>query len=122
MQEQKSILEKMQESKEEQVSNKHIMDPENPLALILAGQTELWEKLRLQAYRAILHRVDIQCFLMPYEYAQTKVLFFFYQNLFSLKISCPIIPKKVVKQYHGNLQMYYDNDSGTFHTIITLKQ
>lgn len=30
--------------------------------------------------------------------------------------------KKVVKQYHGNLQMYYDTDSGTFHTIITLKQ
>ncbi|MDD3278932.1 MAG: GHKL domain-containing protein [Lachnospiraceae bacterium] len=30
--------------------------------------------------------------------------------------------KKVLKQYHGNLQMYYDNDSGTFHTIITLKQ
>ncbi|MDD3337450.1 MAG: GHKL domain-containing protein, partial [Lachnospiraceae bacterium] len=30
--------------------------------------------------------------------------------------------KKVVKQYHGNLQMYYDNESGTFHTIITLKQ
>ena len=30
--------------------------------------------------------------------------------------------KKVVKQYHGNLQMFYDNDSGTFHTIITLKQ
>lgn len=30
--------------------------------------------------------------------------------------------KKVVKQYNGNLQMYYDNDSGTFHTIITLKQ
>ena len=29
---------------------------------------------------------------------------------------------KVVKQYQGNLQMYYDNDSGTFHTIITLKQ
>lgn len=30
--------------------------------------------------------------------------------------------KKVVKQYHGNLQMYYDKDSATFHTIITLKQ
>lgn len=29
--------------------------------------------------------------------------------------------KKVVKQYQGNLQMYYDNNSGTFHTIITLK-
>ena len=30
--------------------------------------------------------------------------------------------RKVIKQYHGDLQMYYDNDSGTFHTIITLKQ
>ena len=30
--------------------------------------------------------------------------------------------KKVVKQYHGNLQMYYDSNSATFHTIITLKQ
>lgn len=30
--------------------------------------------------------------------------------------------KKVVKQYHGNLQMYYDDSTGTFHTIITLKQ
>ncbi|MDO4338401.1 MAG: GHKL domain-containing protein [Eubacteriales bacterium] len=30
--------------------------------------------------------------------------------------------KKVVKQYHGHLQMYYDDHSGTFHTIITLKQ
>ena len=41
------------------------MDSENPLALILAGQTELWEKLKLHAYRAILHRVDIQCCLAP---------------------------------------------------------
>lgn len=30
--------------------------------------------------------------------------------------------KKVVKQYNGNLQMYYDNDSATFHTIITLNR
>lgn len=29
--------------------------------------------------------------------------------------------KKIVKQYGGNLQMYYDNATGTFHTIITLK-
>nr|WP_305148435.1 AAA family ATPase [Flavonifractor sp. DFI.6.63] len=48
------------------------MDSENPLALILAGQTELWEKLKLHAYRAILHRVDIQCFLIPYDFSQTK--------------------------------------------------
>ncbi len=30
--------------------------------------------------------------------------------------------KKAIKQYHGNLRMYYDDDSATFHTIITLKQ
>lgn len=30
--------------------------------------------------------------------------------------------KKVVKHYQGNLQMYYDDATATFHTIITLKQ
>ena len=48
------------------------MDSENPLALILAGQTELWTRLKLQAYRAVLYRIDIQCFLNPYDMAQTK--------------------------------------------------
>lgn len=48
------------------------MDSENPMSLILAGQTELWDKLKLQAYRAIRHRIDIQCFLNPYDFAQTK--------------------------------------------------
>lgn len=48
------------------------MDSENPLALIISGQTELWDRLCKQAYRAILHRIDIQCFLNAYEYAQTK--------------------------------------------------
>ena len=48
------------------------MDSENPLALILAGQTELWDKLKMQAYRAIRHRIDIQCFMMPYDFAQAK--------------------------------------------------
>lgn len=48
------------------------MDSENPMSLILAGQTELWEKLKLQAYRAIRRRIDIQCFLNPYDFAQTK--------------------------------------------------
>ncbi len=30
--------------------------------------------------------------------------------------------RKVVSKYHGNLQMYYNEDMLTFHTIITLKQ
>jgi len=37
------------------------MDAISPMALILAGQVELWEKLRLQSYAAIRQRINIQC-------------------------------------------------------------
>ncbi len=30
--------------------------------------------------------------------------------------------QKTVQKYHGNMQMYYNDDTFTFHTIITLKQ
>lgn len=50
------------------------MDSENPLVLILAGQTELWEKMKMQAYRAILHRVDIQCFLGPTSFPRQRLI------------------------------------------------
>jgi len=37
------------------------MDAQSPMALILVGQSELWEKLKLQSYAAIRQRVDLQC-------------------------------------------------------------
>jgi type II secretory pathway predicted ATPase ExeA len=37
------------------------MDSESPMALILIGQNELWEKLRMQLYSAIRGRIDIKC-------------------------------------------------------------
>jgi type II secretory pathway predicted ATPase ExeA len=37
------------------------MDSESPLALILSGQSELWDKLKRQSYAAIRQRIDIQC-------------------------------------------------------------
>ncbi len=37
------------------------MDSQSPMALILAGQSELWEKLKLQSYAAIRQRIDVQC-------------------------------------------------------------
>lgn len=46
------------------------MDSESPMALILAGQSELWDKLQLQAYAAIKQRIDIQCKLNHYDRAQ----------------------------------------------------
>ena len=48
------------------------MDSENPVSLILSGQTELWDKLKLSAYRAILGRIDIECFMTPMDFSDTK--------------------------------------------------
>lgn len=41
------------------------MDSLSPLALILVGQTELWDRLERQAYTAIRQRIDVQC-RVPY--------------------------------------------------------
>ena len=37
------------------------MDSSSPMALVLVGQTELWDKLRMQLYSAIKGRIDIKC-------------------------------------------------------------
>ena len=47
------------------------MDSQSPMALILAGQTELWEKLKLQSYAAIRQRIDIVCNLGHLDRIQT---------------------------------------------------
>ncbi|WP_231493397.1 ExeA family protein [Alicyclobacillus macrosporangiidus] len=46
------------------------MDAQSPMALILVGQSELWERLNLQAYAAIRQRIDIQCKLPYYDRAE----------------------------------------------------
>jgi len=47
------------------------MDSQSPMALILAGQSELWDKLRLQSYAAIRQRIDIQCHVAKLDLAAT---------------------------------------------------
>jgi len=37
------------------------MDSQSPMALIMAGQTELWDRLKLQSYAAVRQRIDIVC-------------------------------------------------------------
>jgi len=46
------------------------MDAQSPMALILVGQSELWDRLRLQSYAAIRQRIDIQFKLRHYDRAQ----------------------------------------------------
>lgn len=47
------------------------MDSQSPMALILVGQNELWERLQLQAYAAIRQRIDLQYKLAHFDRAQT---------------------------------------------------
>jgi general secretion pathway protein A len=46
-------------------------DSMSPMALILVGQSELQDKLKLQYYAAIRQRIDMHCFLPRLDRAQT---------------------------------------------------
>jgi len=48
------------------------MDAQSPMALILVGQSELWDRLRLQSFAAIRQRIDIQFKLGHYDRAQVE--------------------------------------------------
>lgn len=48
------------------------MDSVSPLALILVGQSELWNRLELKAFAAIRQRIDILCRLQPLDRAETS--------------------------------------------------
>ena len=48
------------------------MDAVSPMALILVGQTELWDKLQMQSYTAIRQRIDIQCKIQPMDHSQVR--------------------------------------------------
>ncbi|WP_026039150.1 AAA family ATPase [Sporolactobacillus vineae] len=47
------------------------MDSQSPMALILVGQSELWNRLHLQSYAAIRQRIDLQCKLGHYDRSET---------------------------------------------------
>lgn len=47
------------------------MDSTKPMALILVGQNELWDKLVKPAYAAIRQRIDLKCDLPPLDLSQT---------------------------------------------------
>jgi type II secretory pathway predicted ATPase ExeA len=48
------------------------MDSQNPMALVLIGQNELWDKLRKQSYAAIRQRIDIKCEIPQLDRSQTE--------------------------------------------------
>lgn len=48
------------------------MDAQSPMALILVGQNELWDRLQMQAYAAIRQRIDLQCKFGHYDRSQVE--------------------------------------------------
>jgi type II secretory pathway predicted ATPase ExeA len=48
------------------------MDSQSPMALILSGQTELWDKLKLHSYAAIRQRIDVKCVVGRLDRAKTR--------------------------------------------------
>ena len=50
--------------------NNH-MDSSSQIALILSGQSELWEKLALKNYEAIRQRIDVKCRINKLDRSQT---------------------------------------------------
>lgn len=48
------------------------MDSFQPMALILVGQNELWDKLKLQRYTAVRQRIDIKCEIPQMDLSQTS--------------------------------------------------
>lgn len=47
-------------------------DSMSPMALVLVGQTELWDKLRLQRYAAVRQRIDLVCILPHLDRGETE--------------------------------------------------
>lgn len=48
-------------------------DSMSPMALVLVGQTELWEKLKLQRYAAVRQRLDMNCVLPHLDRSETEL-------------------------------------------------
>ncbi|MCR5776380.1 MAG: AAA family ATPase [Lachnospiraceae bacterium] len=47
-------------------------DSMSPMALVLVGQSELWDKLKLQRYAAVRQRIDINCVIPHLDRAETE--------------------------------------------------
>lgn len=47
------------------------MDSHQPMSLILVGQNELWDKLKLQRYAAVRQRIDLKCEIPQMDISQT---------------------------------------------------
>jgi len=72
------------------------MDAENPMALILVGQSELWDRLRLQSFAAIRQRIDLQCKLPHYD--RSQVAEYIWQHLGEVRAQQDIFTEAAIDE------------------------
>lgn len=48
------------------------LDSEKALAPILSGQSELWDRMKTQVYRAIRYRIAVECFMEQFDCSLTE--------------------------------------------------
>ena len=86
-------------------------DSMSPMALILVGQTELWEdKLRLRRYAAVRQRIDINCVLPRLDRSETEI---FRLSAGTMRVINRICEKALMYGYQQN-RMLIDNQDITF--------
>jgi hypothetical protein len=76
------------------------MDAVSPLALILVGQSELWNRLELKSFTAIRQRIDLRCRLASYDRAETGS--FITRQLEFAGVSKPIFTEAAINEIRGS--------------------
>lgn len=66
------------------------MDSENSLALILSVQSELWNRMKTQAYRVIRYRIDVECFMELFDFRPQKNLRLFLRAARMINRACTL--------------------------------
>ena len=91
-------------------------DSMSPMALILVGQTELWEdKLRLKRYAAVRQRIDINCVLPRLDRAETESYIRAVDEIFrvssgTMRVINRICEKALMYGYQQHRQLIDDQD------------
>lgn len=74
------------------------MDAQSPMALILVGQTELWDRLRLQSFSAIRQRIDLQCKMGHLDRSETNA--YIEKHLAYAGMTRPLFSEKAIEEIY----------------------
>lgn len=74
------------------------MDSHQPMSLILVGQNELWDKLKLQRYATVRQRIDLKCEIPQMDISQT--IEYIYSHLTYAEGVTDIFTEKAIEEIY----------------------